>query len=89
MRDASVDCVENLKSLLSEYFVQIGFCRENLLIEARLALEEVEKDFSAGHITNYTETFTKVNNAVSAKLDHLEYMNLYNQTALELEYYTQ
>ncbi len=81
--------VETLKSLLNEYFVQVSFSKENLLVEAQLVLEEVEKDFSAGHITNYAEAFTKVSNAVSAKINHLEYINLYNQTALELEYYTQ
>jgi len=81
--------VETLKSLLNEYFVQISFCRENLLIEAQLMLEEVEKDFSAGRIANFAEAITKVNNALSAYLTHLEYMNLYNRTALELEYYTQ
>ena len=81
--------VEALQSLLNEYFVQISFSKENLLIEAGLTLAEVEKDFSEGQITNYAETLSKVNNAVSAKLDHLEYINLYNQTALELEYYTQ
>jgi len=81
--------VETLKSLLNEYFVQISLSKENLLIEANLVLEEVEKDFAAGRITNYAETITKVNNAVSAKLNHLEYLNLYNQTALELEFYTQ
>ena len=81
--------VETLISLLNEYFVQISFSKENLLIEAKLTLEEIEHDFSAGHITNYADVFTKVNNAVSAKLNHLEYINLYNQTALELEFFTQ
>ena len=81
--------VETLQSLLNEYFVQISFSKENMLVEAKLTLEEVEKDFVAGRITNYAETFTKVNQAVSARLNHLEFINLYNQTALELEYYTQ
>ena len=81
--------IETLISLLNEYFVQISFSKENLLIEAKLTLEEIEHDFSAGHITNYADAFTKVNNAVFAKLNHLEYINLYNQTALELEYHTQ
>ena len=81
--------VETLTSLLNEYFVQISFCKENSLVEATLILAEVEKDFSQGRITNYAETLTKVNNAVSAKLNYLEYINLYNQTALELEYFTQ
>ena len=86
---ADAQYVETLISLLNEYFVQISFSRENLLIEAKLVLEEVEKDFSAGRIANYAETFTKVSHAVDAKLNHLEYLNLYNLTALELEYYTQ
>ena len=86
---ADMQHVETLKSLLNEYFVQISFCRENLLIEAQLTLDELEKDFSAGRITDYAEAFTKLNNAVSAQLTHLEYINLYNQTALELEYETQ
>ena len=81
--------VETLISLLNEYFVQISFSKENLLVEAQLTLEEIEQDFSAGRIANYTDVFTKASNAVFAKLNHLEYMNLYNQTALELEYYTQ
>ena len=81
--------VETLKSMLNEYFVQISFYRENLLVEAKLMLEEVERDFSAGHIANIAETIVKTSNAVSAKLDYLEYFNLYNQTALELEYLTQ
>ncbi|MDR1170926.1 MAG: TolC family protein [Bacteroidales bacterium] len=81
--------VETLQSLLNEYFVQVSFSKENLLVEAQLALEEVEKDFSTGRVTDYAEAFTKVNNAVSAKINHLEYINMYNQTALELEYYTQ
>jgi len=81
--------VETLKSLLNGYFVQISFSRENLLYEAKLMLEEVKKDFSAGRIVNFADTFTKMNNAVSAQLDVLEYLNLYNQTALELEFFTQ
>ena len=81
--------VETLMSLLNEYFVQISFSKENLLVEAKLTLEKIEQDFSAGQITNYTEAFTKVNNAVSSKLNHLENINYYNQTALELEYFTQ
>ena len=86
---ADLQYMETLQSLLNEYFVQISFCRENLLIEAKLTLEEVEKDFSEGCCLNFTETLTKVSNAVSAKLKHLEYISLYNQTALELEYYSQ
>ena len=81
--------VETLMSLLNEYFVQISFSKENLLVEAKLTLDEIERDFSTGHITNYADAFTKVNNSVFAKLNHLEYINLYNQTALELEYCTQ
>ena len=81
--------IEVLQSRLSEYFVQISMSKENMLVEAALTLEEIEKDFAAERITNYAETFSKVNNAVSAKLDYLEYMNLYNQTALELEFQTQ
>ena len=81
--------VEMLKSLLNEYFVQISFSKENQLVEAKLILEEVEHDFSAGLITNYAEVLSKVNNAVFAKLNCLEYISLYNQIALELEYYTQ
>ena len=81
--------VETLQSLLDEYFVQLSLSKENMLVEARLTLQEVEKDFAAGRITNYADVFTKVSNAVSAKLNHLEFMNLYNQTALELEFCTQ
>ncbi len=81
--------IETLKSLLNEYFVQVSFGKENILVEAKLILEEVEKNFSEGHITDYSEAFAKVTNAVSAKLNQLEYISLYNQTALELEYYTQ
>ena len=80
---------ESLRSLLNEYFVQISFSRENSLIEAELILEEIKKDFSEGRINDFAEAFTKLNAAVYAKLNHMEYMNLYNQTALELEYYTQ
>jgi len=86
---AAMQHVENLQSLLNEYFVQISLSKENMLVEARLTLQAVEKDFAAGRITNYAETFVKVSNAVSAKLNHLEYTNLYNQTALELEFCTQ
>ena len=81
--------VESLKSLLNEYFVQISFSKENVLLEADLILKEVEADFATGNIMNYAGMFSKVHNAVSAKLNHLEYISLYNQTALELEYYTQ
>ncbi len=81
--------IEMLKSLLNEYFVQISFSQENSLVEAKLVLEKIEKDFAEGHITNYAEIFAKVHNAVLAKLNHLEFISLYNQTALELEYYTQ
>jgi cobalt-zinc-cadmium resistance protein CzcA len=86
---ANMQHVETLQSLLNEYFVQVSFCRENLLVEANLLLKDVEKDFSSGRITNYSEMLTKVSHAVSSKLKYLEYINMYNQTALELEYYTQ
>jgi len=81
--------VTMLKSRLNEYYVQISYSKENLLLEAQLVMEEIKKDFSAERISNYAEAFKKVNNAVSVKLNHLEYIFLYNQTALELEYYTQ
>ena len=81
--------IEALKSLLNEYFVQISFSKENLLEEADLILKEVEKNFREGHISNYEEAFAQVSNAVSAKLNHLKFISLYNQAALELEYYTQ
>ena len=81
--------IETLKSLLNEYFVQISFTKENLLLEAELTLKEIEIDFATGRITDYAEAFTKVSNAVYAKLEHLEYIILYNHTALELEYLTQ
>jgi cobalt-zinc-cadmium resistance protein CzcA len=81
--------IESLKSLLNEYFVQISFSKENLLEEAKLILLEVENDFAEATITDYADTFSKVRQALSARLNHLEYINMYNQTALELEYYTQ
>ena len=81
--------VEALKSLLNQHYVQISFYRENLLVEANLILENIENDFATGRITDYTDAFTRLTNAVSAKLNHLEYVYLYNQTALELEYLTQ
>ena len=86
---AAMQHVETLQSLLNEYFVQISMSKENMLVEAKLTLQEVERDFVAGRITNFAEAFTKVSNAVSAKVNHLEYINLYNQTALELEFCTQ
>ena len=88
-RFADQQHIEILKSLLNEYFVQVSFSKENSLEEAGLILAEVEKNFRENHITDYAETFTKVSNAVTSKLGHLEYINLYNQTALELEYCTQ
>ena len=81
--------VETLKSLLDEYFVQISLCLENLLVEAGLVLEEVEREFAEGRIADHAEAIARVVGAVSATLNHLEYISLYNQTALELEYYTQ
>ncbi len=80
--------IESLKSLLNEYFVQISYSKENLLEEAELILSEIEKKFAGADIKNHAEAFSKVHQAVSAKLNHLEYINLYNQTALELEYCT-
>ena len=80
--------IEILKSLLNEYYVQISFSKENMLIEAKLVLEEIVNDFSAERISCYAEAFTRVSEAVYAKLEHLEYILLYNRTALELEYFT-
>ena len=81
--------IEILKSMLNEYFIQISFSRENLLPEAELMLKEIETDFSAKRISDYAAAFTKISYAVDAKLNHLEYISLYNQTAFELEYFTQ
>ncbi len=81
--------IETLKSLLNEYFVQISFSKENLLEEAKIILLQVEHDFAEARIKDYAATFSKVHDAISAKLNHLEYINNYNQTALELEYFTQ
>jgi cobalt-zinc-cadmium resistance protein CzcA len=81
--------IETLQSLLNEYFVQISFSKENLLVEAQLVLNGIEKDFAEGHIADYADAFAKVADAVSVKIDHLKYISMYNQTALELEYYTQ
>jgi len=88
-RFVAMQHIENLQSLLNEYFVKLSLSKENMLVEAQLTLEAVERDFAAGRITNFAEAFTKVSIAVSAKLNHLEYRNLYNQTALELEFCTQ
>ena len=87
-RFSDLQHTEMLKSLLNEYFVQISFSSENLLTEAELILAEIEKQFAEGKINNHAATFTKAHNAISAKLNHLEYINQYNQTALELEFYT-
>jgi len=81
--------IETLRPLLNEYFVLLSFSNENKLVESNLILEEIELEFSLGRITDLTDALTKLNNALSAKLKHLEYIRLYNQTALELEYYTQ
>jgi len=85
----AINHVETLKSLLNEYFLLISFSRENLLIEAQLILNQIENDFFDNQITDYADAFTKMNNAVNAKLNYLEYISLYNQTALELEFFTQ
>ena len=81
--------VETLKSLLNDYFLLISFSRENLLVEAGLIVDEVEKNFLAGRITDFAGAFTKLGDAVNSHLNYLEYMSLYNQTALELEFFTQ
>jgi hypothetical protein len=80
--------IEILKSLLNEYYVQITLSNEVLLIEAALALKDLETRFIDGHISNYAEAFKVATDAVNAKLNRLEYIRLYNLTALELEYYT-
>jgi heavy metal efflux system protein len=78
--------IESLKIQLDQYFVSISYYRENALIQADLLISTASRRFKNQNMgsVDYLESLSA---ALKLKLEYLEKVKLYNQTAIQLEYY--
>lgn len=78
--------IEILKLNLDKYFTRIRFFQDTSLINANLSLYILTVQFQAEEI-DYLEYTDKLKEVFNVKLEFLETLNNYNQTAIQLEYY--
>jgi outer membrane protein TolC len=77
---------ENLEYELNNYFKKLQYFSHVGLIRAEQVLEINRAKFENEDI-DYTEYTEKADEAFQIRLDYLETLNNYNQTAIQLEYY--
>lgn len=78
--------IENLKLNLDKYFTRIRFFQDIGLVNANLSLHILTVQFQAEEI-DYLEYIDKLKEIFKIKLEFLETLNSYNQTAIQLDYY--
>jgi hypothetical protein len=76
--------IDNLKIQLDKLFVDISFYRENALKLADSHMSLVHKDLIDKKL-NYKEIFENLENALNIRLNYLEKLKRYNETAIQLE----
>ncbi len=77
---------ENLESELNNYFKQLQYYSHVGLVKAEQLLGINRMKFENEDI-DYTEYVEKTGEAFQIRLDYLETLNNYNQTAIQLEYH--
>ena len=76
--------IDNLKIQLDMLFVQISFYRENALKTSELLIKSATLEIQNKNL-NYVKVFENLDNALKIRLNYLEKINAYNQTAIQLE----
>jgi cobalt-zinc-cadmium resistance protein CzcA len=77
---------ENLEYELNNYFKKLQFFNQVGLEQADQLIEINRTKFENEDI-EYTEFIQKTDEAFQIRLDYLETLNNYNQTAIQLEFY--
>jgi heavy metal efflux system protein len=77
--------IENLKIQLDQYFVQISFYSENALKQAEMIEQSAIEKYNANTLP-MNEFLDQIDSAYTTRMEFLEIIKKYNQTAIELEY---
>jgi outer membrane protein TolC len=78
--------IENLQLTLDSYFVTLQFYKTAGLDHAWLILKTSQAKFNAEEI-DYLEFTRTIGEAYKIRMEYLQVLNDYNQTAIELEHY--
>ncbi len=78
--------IENLKIQLDKYFNQINYYKDNALKQADLLIKTANIKFEKEDI-EYFEYLQSISTALEIKLNYIETIKSYNETAIQLEYY--
>ena len=78
--------IENLHYDLHKYFRQLRYYQLEALPQADILLRTAESQLRVEEI-NFTEYLQSVSIAIHIKEEYLSAVNLYNQTAIQLEIY--
>ncbi|HYX09276.1 MAG TPA: TolC family protein, partial [Bacteroidales bacterium] len=79
--------IENLLTELNKYYNQISYYEQDALVQADLLIKTATTQFEKESI-EYFEYIQSIATAIQIKLDYLNVLNNYNQTAVQLEFYT-
>jgi cobalt-zinc-cadmium resistance protein CzcA len=78
--------IENLLFNLNKYFKQIEFFKKYALVQADELIKTASVQFEKEEI-EYTEFIHGISTGLNLKMEYLETVNNYNQTAIQLEIY--
>ncbi|MBN2213399.1 MAG: CusA/CzcA family heavy metal efflux RND transporter [Bacteroidales bacterium] len=78
--------IENLLFDLNKYFKQIEFFKKYALVQADELIKTASIQFNKEEI-EYTEFIHGISTGLNLKMEYLETINNYNQTAIQLEIY--
>jgi heavy metal efflux system protein len=79
--------IENLISTLDKCFLKIRYYQNSALHESELTLNIAASKYTLEEIS-FEEYFEEVSQALQIRLEYLDCINNYNQTALQLELYS-
>ena len=78
--------IENLLYDLNKYFKQIEFFKKYALVQADELIKTASIQYDKEEI-EYTEFINGISTGLNLKMEYLETINNYNQTAIQLEIY--
>ncbi len=79
--------LRSLIQQLRKFQISLNFYKENVIPNADLMLEQAQKGFANGEI-NYMEYIQGLTRALQVHFNHLDIINQYNQTLIQIEYIT-
>jgi heavy metal efflux system protein len=79
--------IENLLVELNKYYKQISYYRQNAMKQSEILMNTSVAQYGKGKI-GYFEYIQGMSTALEIKLDYLDALNNYNQTAVQLEFYS-